>query len=274
MNLVTYKKFLEENPKIKDLDPNDFPKDLLISTITQTCKLPVKFNVISIAKRLPLSSNFIHTVKCGNSGEIFRSIDSSYKKIRRKKVKFSSTPTVSKYLKNFYNQVTIVISTHDKIKMNIKFFRNGAIQITGSTNVSAVIWSLDCIFKLIKKLMIDTKINYVIPAIFLDIRDLYEYNIGMINSNFNIGFKINRETLFELLKDTGYDCAYDPARYAGVKLRYETGDEKIRHVSTIPIFESGAVIITGSRSYRELIECYKFINTYLIENYSKIVRLQ
>jgi TATA-box binding protein (TBP) (component of TFIID and TFIIIB) len=269
---LLYDIFLKNNPNIKLLDPIDLPKDLIISTITQTCKIPIKFDVLSIARKFPLSKEFAVTVKCGNSGEIYRSLEKCIKK-RRKNIKFNCDIKIKKSSKNFYNQVTIVVSTLDKIKINIKLFRNGAIQMTGSTNVSNVIWSLNKIFYTIKMMSYENKIEYAIPIISLDIRDIYNYKICMINSNFDIGFKINRDALFELLIKDGYNCAYDPARYAGVKLKYETGVSDNKHAATIPIFDSGAIIITGAKNYREIVECYKFINIYLIENYSKIVIL-
>ena len=289
MNYKSYGKFIQENPRIVELDPHDLPKDLVITTITQTCKLPVNFNVVSIAKRIPLSKNFIHTVKCGNCGEICRSIIPINERKIRKKKKYVSLKKNIKPKKNFYNQVSIVVSTPEKIKMNVKLFRNGSLQITGGVNISSVIWVIDQIFKLIQN-MSTSRITYVFPIIFLNIMELYDYSIGMINSNFNIGFRIKRNVLFEKLTSDGFDCSFDSARYAGVKLRYYTNisnvsgvsnkqqtktnnEEIIEHASTIPVFESGAVIITGSRNFKELVMCYKFINTYLIENYEKIVLL-
>lgn len=271
--MMSYKNFLKINPDIKKLDPTDFPDDLKISTITQKCCLPVKFNVISIAKKLPLSSDFVQTVKCGNSGEIFRSININHKRKMEKKIKFSRRQNISNSTKNFYNQVTIIVSSNNNIKMNIKIFSNGSMQITGSTNISSVLWALDCLFKIIKSISIDMQINCAFPMEFLNIQDIYDHSICMINSNFNVGFKINREILFDILVNDGYECNYDPARYAGVKLSYKTSDNDTENISTIPIFASGAIIITGSKSFRELINCYKFINIYLIEKYSEIVKL-
>lgn len=271
MNITNYEQFLINNPLVKKLDPVDLPSDLSISTITVTCKLPIIFNVMQIAKNLPLSSGLFQTIKCGNSGEVYRSlVDGEIKKkYAKKKINRNST-------RNFYNQVTIVVSTNEGIKLNVKLFKNGSIQITGCKKLSTVIWALDCVFKKLKMPITNSSEKYVSTDIFLGIEDIYDFSIAMINSDFKIGFQIDREKLFDLLKKDGYDCVYDPARHAGVNLRYsEKSQEKNKemHVAAILIFDKGSIIITGARCYREIISCYKFINNYLIENYSKIVRI-
>lgn len=260
-----YNQFIQDNPHIKDLDPQNLPHDLTISTMTLTCKLPVKFNVIMIAKHLELSSTFIQTLTCGNNNEICKTLVP----LKHKKIK-------PKAKKNFYNQVTIVIKCNNTMKINVKLFKNGSIQITGCKTISSVIWILEKLFKKLQE-FIPTNDNktkrYAEPYIFLNILDITDFKIAMINSNFNIGFNIDREKLFNLLIADKYECSYDPSRHAGVNIRYKSQSNDIVQISSIFVFDKGAIIITGARNYMQIIECYKFINTYLIDNYQKILRI-
>lgn len=289
--LNNYKQFLLTNPHLHELDPSGLPDDLKISTITLTCKLPVRFNVILIAKYLTLSPEFVQTITCGKNKEICRSLVPV--KIKTKKIK--KTPKL-----NFYNQATIVINCPDVAKVNVKLFKNGSIQLTGCKKISSVVWILDKLFALLRTevgIPVDVPIiptiidimngvshekpaqpeeligkHYADPYIFLNILDMTDLKIAMINSNFNIGFQIDREKLFNLLIAEQYDCEFDPSRHAGVKLRLKSHGIS-DHLSSIFVFDKGSIIITGSQNYMQIVECYKFINMYLIENYAKIVRI-
>ena len=89
----------------------------------------------------------------------------------------------------------------------------------------------------------------------------------MINSNFNIGFNIDREKLFEKLILNNYECTYDPIIHACVNLKYTIKSKKI----SIFIFESGSIIITGANNCNQILCAYNFINKYLLTNYDKII---
>lgn len=267
--METYDEFIRDNPEIKTLDPNGLPDDLTISTMTCICRLPVIFNVINIARHLPLSSGFIQTIKCGNSGEIYRSL--FLKKIKpRKKI-------AKKYKNmNFYNQVTIVVNTTEH-KMNFKLFRNGSMQITGCKKISVMIWMMKILLEKLSGHIYSSSVDgdkiivrsYANPDWLSDIQCVTHLRIVMINSNFNIGFRMDREKVFRTLIEDKYDCSYDPSRHAGVKLKYTPkGDDM---AVSIFIFDKGSIIITGGRNYRQIGESYKFINEYLIKNCSLIV---
>lgn len=472
--MMSYSQFVKTNPKIVELDPINLPSDLFISTMTLTCKMPLKFDTTMIAKNLPLSSNFIQTVMCGNDNEICRSLipikkktcrttkkrksvfnnkislilndDDNFKlnikisknglvqlttniykickmlipfpqkmlKLMEKQGKYYNQITLIfnnnehtlniklfengsvehthtdninkrlctnktirsnmkikkvynriimifnnndkfkvniklfkngliqmatlkefsddiKYLKrkninkligtikkrtrntnklsitindkskrelilsndgrviqtdnkikfltqfkgqsdlpnkkqkrNFYNQVTIILNNNDNMKANVKLFKNGALQLTGCKSISPVIWGLSLLFEMLKK-PIDGK-YYAEPYIFIDIKNITDMRIAMINSNFIIGFEINREKLFEILTNDEIECSYDSSRHAGVNIRYETKINK----TSIFVFDTGSIIITGAKTYKQLVDCYKFINMYLISNIDKI----
>ena len=80
----------------------------------------------------------------------------------------------------------------------------------------------------------------------------------LINSNFNCGFYINREVLFNILK-TNYhlDCIYDPCSYPGIQCKFfyykdlkeQTGiqrqDKSEQIEVSFMIFRTGSVLIVG-----------------------------
>lgn len=281
--MLKYEDFIKENPNLLKLDPTDFPEDLNISTITLVCKVPSCFNTLAIAKYFPLFPNLIQTVKCGKNGEYFRSLNPDMKKrIQRKKVENKMEQKGKSVCRNFYNQVTIVVETGKCSKISVKLFNNGSIQLTGCKNISTSLWALNEIFRLLKQplpenIVCDEKEekSYVPLDVFLNISDLYDFHIVMINSDFRIGFSIDREKLFHLLQSEKYTCSYDASRYAGVIIRHISDSQKLEqnaHEISIMVFSEGAIIITGSLNFRQLIESYKFINSYLLENYVKIFR--
>lgn len=266
-----YDTFVKQNPRIVLCDPSYIPDGFVISTMTVTCKLPLSFDVYNIASKLELSKDFIQTVGYGKKGEIFKTL------LKRKPRRYSENDNEKKKNTKFYNQVTIAVNSGN-ISMNIKLFRNGSIQITGCIKISNVVWGLNKLFNILKKIQSDDD-PVANPIEFLSVINLLDNNIAMINSNFAIGFRIDRERLFMKLHNDGYDCSFDPSRHAAVIMIYETSKSSITYsdnnkkirTPSILVFDSGKIIITGVRNYRQLMECYKFICCYLIENYVEIV---
>ena len=126
------------------------------------------------------------------------------------------------------------------------------------------------------------------------------FETTMVNSNYSIGFEVDRDRLFNhLCKKYSYlFVSYDPAVYAAVKIGYYynsikdiqngicdcpnnictlnkstsgkgsgNGIGQCKKV-TIAIFESGNVVITGGRNINHANSAYKFINV-IIENDAK-----
>jgi TATA-box binding protein (TBP) (component of TFIID and TFIIIB) len=275
MNLLddNYQTFLKKHPKLVELDPVNIPEDLNISTITMACKIPVKFNVELISKYIQLDMKFIQTIIFGNDREVCRTLVPLKKNKKKTKKK-----------RNMRNQVSLFVAKENDKRINVKIYTNGSIQIAGCKHIPMIFMILQKIFDMFKmKLSPDTEgiqtheINkrFAEPYIFLNIFDLYDFKICMINSNFEIDMVFDREKIFyKLLKD-GYESELDTSRHAGVKIKYLNSREnetEEKHYSTIFIFEKGKIIITGPVSYRQLMECYKFINIYIIENYSYFVK--
>jgi len=108
----------------------------------------------------------------------------------------------------------------------------------------------------------------------------------LINSNFNCGYFIDREKLYDILK-YGYkiNSAFDPCSYPGIqcefyydtKLTEQTGrhpssdhdGEGIVKVSFM-IFRTGSVLIVGKCTDEILNEIYVFIRTMLKNEYKNV----
>ena len=244
-------------------DIENLPDDIMISTMTITCKLNTLFNVKNIAQYVDLDDENILSVKHGKKEDITtnRTIiilkKNSKNKIKKKK-------------RSFYNQATMQVKTSNNI-INVKLFLNGSIQMTGCKSINNIREALEKVFIKLRniKAIPDYSINKIIEKPFvediniLSVCNLYDFQICMINSNFQIGFEINRDKLFELLLKDNIKCTYDPNIHACVNIKYNNNDKII----SIFIFESGAIIITGARTCQQILSAYNFINKYLLEHY-------
>lgn len=128
-----------------------------------------------------------------------------------------------------------------------------------------------------------------------------DFQIVLINSDFNINFKIKRNILFSILKeDYGIVSRFEPGIYPGVNNKYYwnklykndptkkegvcyckkscsgkglgNGDGDCKKI-TIAAFSSGSVIITGARQKEQIDDCYSFINKVFKDNYTKVKKV-
>jgi TATA-box binding protein (TBP) (component of TFIID and TFIIIB) len=249
------------NEILEDFELFKLPEDVNISTMTIVCKLGTKFNNINIAK-------FMHYK--------FDPRIITAKKTRMKKVDKNSKK-VKVPRKLFYNQLSYYIRVPSKEKKPIhaKLFSNGSMQFSGCKKIENVLEALAILMEKFKTIYseIDYKNNKIIERPFVeDISKLsFEYisnfRIVMINSNFDINFKIDREKLYNVLRVGKYDCRYDPQKHACVNIKHVYNDKII----SIFVFEKGKIIITGANNCDHILSAYNFINKYLLQNYVSIV---
>lgn len=249
------------------LNLSKLPKDIKISTITITCKVDTTFNTKNIENFLDLDDDII-TIK---------SIDTNKSLLITKKRRRTKTKKTKKNA--FYNQVSIGIKKQNadvkKSIINTKLFINGAIQITGCKSSADFVYVMTTLFKKmsIVKAVYDDRINKIVDRPFvddydaLDIERLKNIKIAMINSNFNIGFSIDREKLYRLLIHKNVRCSYDPIIHACVNIKYEFDYKK---KISIFVFEKGTVIITGVNNCEQIQSAYDFIYSFLKKNYSYV----
>ena len=130
----------------------------------------------------------------------------------------------------------------------------------------------------------------------LSIIEIKNIDIVLINSDFNINFKIKRNNLFSLLlNEYKIVSRYEPGIYPGVNSKYYwnkeyegkgiegkcyckskcngkgrgNGDGDCKQI-TIAAFQSGSVIITGAREILHIHKAQNFINGVFKDNYDLI----
>lgn len=191
----------------------------------------------------------------------------------------------------FYNCFSVKIKATPNSTVNMKFFNNGSITMTGCIEDDSARNALDTMITYLKyhanKFDNPDKIKTI------GYKDL---RTTMINNNFCLNFNINRNKLYTLLKDN-YELfiSYEPEKYQAVKVSYmfnksnkyndgicyckkkckgkgwglEDGDCKR---VTIAIFQSGNIGINGSRTNEQIKEVYNFINKLMKEQYNNVIR--
>ena len=115
----------------------------------------------------------------------------------------------------FYNCFAIILRMkyNNMFKeIHVKVFNTGKLEIPGILNEQL----LDSI-----KVMV---INLINPYVSTNLSYVNSENNGnvLINSNFNCGYFINRDKLYDILKSNKYqlETAYDPCSYPGVKCKF------------------------------------------------------
>jgi len=167
----------------------------------------------------------------------------------------------------------------DKI-VNVKLFNNGKIQMTGLKYEDHGSKVLQTLIPIIKDLdnKNENKICNHSDIIYSPM------NIVLINSDFDIGYKVKRDILHKEIIDAGMYSSYEPCIYPGVNIKYffnsnqgngickcmsmctgkgdgcsDGGCKKI----TVAVFKSGKIIITGARSREHLELSYYFITRFM-----------
>jgi hypothetical protein len=206
-----------------------------------------------------------------------------FKDIRKISVGISKKDLISYRRKKksaFYNCFVLILRIHiDNIfkEYHVKIFNTGKLEIPGIQTEYA--------FNLILKMIIDILQPYYDTKI--------EYNSKntetvLINSNFNCGFYINREVLFEVL-NTKYhiQCIYDPCSYPGIQCKFyynpdvgiQTGSQiskenkdLYKNVSEVSfmIFRTGSVLIVGKCDENILMIIYEFLKNLLVKEFITI----
>ena len=174
----------------------------------------------------------------------------------------------------FFNQVTLHVKL-DKV-INMKVFNNGGIQMTGLKSEAQGELA-------IRTFLAEASKIKDIEDIFVDMIEptIIRKKMVMINSDFDIGFQIDREALHrEIIKD-GYYSSYEPVIYPGVNIKYYhntnqctgicicegmcdgKGNDGFCKKITVAVFKSGKVIITGGQSLIHIKTAYEFITEFI-----------
>ena len=179
-------------------------------------------------------------------------------------------------------------------EIHVKIFNTGKMEIPGILNNEIFVQSREMILKVLRPLLgedcdyIDGAAGHAAPSSAVNV---------LINSNFNVGFFINRERLHHILRSEKYNLnsCYDPCTYPGVKCKFyynhdlgfdrntQTGvivdknvkmktiisEKKYLEIS-IMIFRTGSGLIVGNCSEEVLNYVFHFIAGILHEEYYNI----
>lgn len=206
-----------------------------------------------------------------------------FKDIRKISIGISKKDILSYRCKKksaFYNCFVIILRM--KIEnvfkeFHVKVFNTGKLEIPGIQNETT--------FQLILSEVVKTLQPYVNSK--LGYKPDSEETV-LINSNFNCGFFINRDELFEILtKKYNIQAIYDPCSYPGIQCKFyynpdigiQNGcqiSEENKHLYqnvkevSFMIFRTGSVLIVGKCDENVLILIYDFLKIILNNEYKNI----
>jgi len=186
----------------------------------------------------------------------------------------------SKKKSAFYNCFVLIL----RIKIDcvykdfhVKVFNTGKLEIPGIQNDKSFEIILEEIIKILQPYFED-KLSYKPNS----------DETVLINSNFNCGFYINREVLFDIFKfKYNIQSIYDPCSYPGIQCKFyfnpdveiqngcQISEENkhlyknIKEVSFM-IFRTGSVLIVGKCDEKLLLSIYEFLKIILNNEYKNI----
>jgi hypothetical protein len=209
-----------------------------------------------------------------------------FKDIRKISVGISSKDILnfrSKEKGAFYNCLVLILrmKVNDVFKeFHTKFFNTGKLEIPGIKDDIVYSEILEFILILLRPIL-GENLNYS-----------KKNEIVLINSNFNCGFYINQEVLYNRLKyKYKIQCIYDPCcSYPGLQCKFyynyitdnmsghQTNNMTIKEnkksendvIISFMIFRTGSVLISGKCDEKIINKVYVFIKNILLKEYSKI----
>ena len=206
-----------------------------------------------------------------------------FKDIRKVSIGISKKDIMSYRSKKksaFYNcfvMIVRILIDQTYKEFHVKIFNTGKIEIPGIQS--------ETVFQMLLKL--------VITILQPHIAEQLEYNVDseetvLINSNFNCGFFINRETLYDTLKfKYNIQSIYDPCSYPGIQCKFyynpdlanqigcqisEEDKKKYKNMKEVSfmIFRTGSVLIVGRCDESVLMIIYEFLKIILNNEYKQI----
>ena len=206
-----------------------------------------------------------------------------FKDIRKISIGISKKDIMSYRCKKksaFYNCFVVILRMKIGVsfkELHVKVFNTGKLEIPGVQSEE--------IFELILKQVIETLQPYV--TIPLGYKENTNETV-LINSNFNCGFFINREALYDILKfKYNLQSIYDPCSYPGIQCKFyynpdvglqngcqisEENKHLYKNISEVSfmIFRTGSVLIVGKCDENVLVTIYEFLKIILTNEHKHI----
>ena len=186
----------------------------------------------------------------------------------------------SKKKSAFYNCFVLILrlKIENTFKeFHVKIFNTGKLEIPGIQD--------DNVFEMILQMIIDILQPNMEEKLY------YKENsceTVLINSNFNCGFYINRETLYDILKyKYNIQSIYDPCSYPGIQCKFYFNPDidlqngcqiskdkmdmyqNVKQISFM-IFRTGSVLIVGKCDENVLFLIYDFLKNIFRNEYANI----
>ena len=240
------------------IDTDAISDEVRISSISSHIRLGTNIllpQVFKVLKRT-LSPNSIGCVTYGSE---------EHKVIEKK--------TKKKPKKQFQNSISVdVIVTQQShmrypgrtSRVNMKIFSNGTVQMSGCRCGYDGNVALNTLIDRLNKryLIIDgvTKEATITGLIEGEIAP-HGLQINMVNTDLKLGYEVNREKLYSTLLEKKLQTKYDKINHAPVDLNFLIeGKEKPVHIY---FFESGSVIITGSKHHDQINNALAYMHATL-----------
>jgi hypothetical protein len=185
----------------------------------------------------------------------------------------------SKKKQAFYNCFVMIL----RIKMNdnfrefhIKVFNTGKLEIPGVQSEEMF------------EIVLHHIVNILQPYYSTQLTYFEKSDTVLINSNFNCGFYVNREVLYDILRSKyNIQAIYDPCSYPGIQCKFyynndigvQTGmqiatenKDKYKNITEVSfmIFRTGSVLIVGMCDEHVLQDIYIFLKALLKEEFKYI----
>jgi TATA-box binding protein (TBP) (component of TFIID and TFIIIB) len=196
-----------------------------------------------------------------------------YKNVSKITIGISKKDIISYRLKQkgaFYNCFVLILRVliNEQFKeFHIKIFNTGKIEIPGIQNRAHLPY-------IIQILMNQLQVYY--PELCYNKEN---EEVVLINSNFNCGYFINRDSLYNKLRyEKGISAVYDPCSYPGIQCKiYYTEEGEIvstpvpKNTVSFMIFRTGSILIVGKCSLEIIHKIYDYIVALLHDSFQSIV---
>lgn len=253
-------------------------------------KKQMKFNSLSMEEYEQVQAE---VEKCDYVDQhIIRSVNNpegriKFKDIRKVSVGLSKKDLLSHRCKKksaFYNCFVLILRMFSAIlnefkEHHVKIFNTGKVGVVGVQSMEEFYVVMDFVVATLQPLF-DAPLSYR--------RDTCE--TILINSNFNTNFLINREVLYDILKDRyNVDAIYDPCSYPGIQCKYsfgtnnclltnlikeaDTQQKKDKIKVSFMIFRTGSILIVGKCDEVVLTIVYKFLKDIIEKHFKQICQM-
>ena len=208
-----------------------------------------------------------------------------FKDIRKMSIGISRKDILNFHSKKkgaFYNCFVVIMRIkYEEVfrEIHVKIFNTGKLEIPGIQDDRIYDYVLEKLIQLLRPFEGFSEVSYNSTS-----------ETILINSNFSVGFYINRESLYRLFKDKyNIECIYDPCSYPGIQCKYYydknlitcEDDAIIQEITgqnigkdlisvSFMVFRTGSVLIVGKCSEKILKHIYSYLKIIFKEEYANI----